>query len=339
MSKGKMPGGFSTMPTRVAGERSDRLSAAANGLSYHNTFLDDRLRMILPHDLVIITARTGAGKTSLALDLGIASALSERSVGYFALEAEPKELERRIKYKWMVNETFRRKVDRRDHLNFADWLVGNCEDIVGHLDNECNEWFLKHLSTFWSYYKGVGRFDSEKMNEEVMDISRLVELIIIDHLHYVDSKDGDNDNKSLSRIAHTLRDCALGIGKPVVAVAHLRKRQGPERTILPEKDDLMGSSDLPKIATQIVALAPARFINPPKWWMAPTLIGVIKDRRTGEDDLAALVMFDKRSRSYSDVYTLGRLTKGCTEWDQLKPGDVPSWAKGHRPFEPDAVAT
>jgi hypothetical protein len=121
-------------------------------------------------------------------------------------------------------------------------------------------------------------------------------------------------------------------------VAHLRKRQGPERLLFPEKDDLMGSSNLPKIATTIIALAPAPFIEPPKWWLAPTLIGVIKDRHDGEDGLAALTYFDKRYRMYSQNYTLGRLIKGGTEWEALKPGDVPGWARGNKQLEMELAA-
>lgn len=338
MTSSKMPSGFATMPVRVAGERDDRITAAARGLPFHQGFLDDRLRMILPHDMVIITAKTGAGKTSMALDLAIAGALNERKVGYFALEAEPLELERRSKYRWLSNASYNRSLENRDELNFTDWMLDRCEHIVGHMEREANEWFLRHMGSFWTYYKGAGRFDAETMTKEIVAISNLVEMIVLDHLHYIDAKDGDNENRSLSRIAHTLRDIALDVGKPVIAVAHIRKQQGAERTLLPEPDHLMGSSDLPKIATQIVALAPAPFIEPPKWWLAPTLIGVTKDRRGGVDGLAALVMFDKRSRSYVDSYTLGRLLKGGTEWEQLQPSDVPSWARGHRPLEVETRA-
>lgn len=329
-----MPAGFATMPTRVAGEREARLKASASAMAYHNAFLDDRLRAVLPHDFVILTARSGVGKTSAALDMAISSALSERRVGVFALEAEPCELERRAKYRWLVNQAYLRSIEGRESLTYTDWLVGRCEDIVGYMEREANEWLLNNLGTVWTYYKGSGRFDADRMAKELIEISKIVEMIVLDHLHYIDAKEGDTDNRSLSAIAHTLRDIALDIGKPVIGVSHLRKRdRGADKSLIPEQDDLMGSSDLPKIATQIVALAPAPFVVPPKWWMAPTLVSVIKDRREGFDGLAALVMFDKRSRLYAEDYTLGRLIKGGTAWEQLKAGDVPTWARGHRELE------
>ena len=114
MKKTSMPSAFATMPARVMSERDNRIDVAMRGMNYHNAYLDDRLRMILPHDLVIITARTGVGKTSCALDVAIANALNERRVGYFALEAEPVELERKIKFRWLVNQAYLRHIEGRE---------------------------------------------------------------------------------------------------------------------------------------------------------------------------------------------------------------------------------
>lgn len=328
-----MPRGFSTMPRRVSGEREDRIESAKRGISYLTSFLDDRLRLMLPHELVVITARSGVGKTQMALDIATRNALVGLRVGYFALEAEPRELERRSKYRWLARTAYDRRMPGHDKLNYKDWMLGRCEDIVGAIEPDADLWFATKLSTLWTYYKGVEKFDADTMSREMVDIAKQVELMVLDHLHYVDAKDGDDDNRSVTRITTTLRTIALALGKPVIAVAHLRKRVGPERTLLPDKDDLMGSSNLPKIATTIIALAPAPFVTPPKWWLAPTLIGVIKDRHDGEDGLAALTYFDKRYRMYSQHYTLGRLLKGGTEWEAIKAGDVPAWARGHKQLE------
>lgn len=324
---------FSIVPARLAGECDDRLKSAENGIRLHNPYLDDRLRMLLPHDLVIVTARSGAGKSQAAIAISADNALNGREVAFFALEAEPREFERRLKYQWLSVEAWSTKLPGVERLNYTDWLLGRCEDIVGDLNEKADEWMLKNLSTLWTYYKGAGDFDADQMAKEIAEVSPLVDLVVLDHLHYVDGKEGENENKSQAKIAKTLRDSALALGKPVIAVAHLRKRTGPVRTLLPEQDDIMGSSDVYKITTQIIAFAPARFIEPPKWWLAPTLIGVIKDRREGNDGLAALTYYDTRTRAYANHYTLGRLTKGDTEWEELKSSDVPRWAKRHRPLD------
>jgi hypothetical protein len=62
---------------------------------------------------------------------------------------------------------------------------------------------------------------------------------------------------------------------------------------------------------------------------------VLKDRRAGAPPLVALTMFDRRTRRYEDDYTLGRLTKGETEWEQLKPAERPGWAHSFKQLEMD----
>lgn len=331
--KDRPAAGFATMPTRVAGELDARLEAAARGLSFHNSYLDDRLRLILPNDLIIFTASSGAGKTQSVLDVASRNAENDYRVGYFALEAEPRELERRAKYRWLALEAWAHRLHGVERLNYTDWYIGRCEDIVGELNSAADEWFLSKMSTLWTYYKGHGDFDADRMAKEIEEIARIVDLVILDHLHYVDGKDGESENRALTKIAKTLRDSALALGRPVIAVAHLRKQFGPIRKLLPDKEDIMGPSDIFKVTTQIIAFARARFIEPPRWWLSPTLIGVIKDRREGEDDLAALTYYDTRTRTYAERYTLGRLVKNGTEWEALAPGDVPRWATRHQPME------
>ena len=337
-----LPEGFIAASERAATEREQRLAAARRALPFHQSFLDDRLRGILPHDLVIVTARTGVGKTEVALDIAKRSSMSGKRVAYFALEAEPLELERRTKYKWLVGEAYRRKLPYVDALNFTDWIMGKCEHVIGELDAEADAWFAQHFSTLKTYYKegqsarGARRFDVDKMATEMVQIARSVDLIVLDHLHYVDARENETEFKAQSRIAHTLRDIALDVGKPVIAVAHVRKSPPGSlnsRTIIPDEEAIHGHSDLSKITTQIVALAPARFIEPPKWYLAPTLIAVVKDRRSGRDGLAALTYFDTRYRTYAQRYTLGRLTDGDTKWEALKPADIPGWARGHHQLE------
>lgn len=337
-----LPRGFLRSSERIDGEREQRLESAGRAMLFHNSFLDDRLRALLPHDLVIVTAKTGRGKTEIALDIAARSAMSGKRVAYFALEAEPLELERRRKYRWIVGEVYRRKMPYADALDYPDWLLGKCEHIVGDLDAEADEWYRATFSTLHTFYKegqggrGRRRFDVAKMADEMLTMAPKVDLIVLDHLHYVDAQENQSEFAAQSRIAHTLRDIALDVGKPVIAVAHLRKSPPGSplfRALMPDEESIHGHSDLSKITTQIVALAPAPFIDPPKWFLSPTLIGVVKDRRGGKDNLAALTYFDTRFRTYSQRYTLGRLVKGDTEWEALAPGDVPRWARGHHQLE------
>lgn len=327
---------FVTMPARLHREREGRLAQAARALNYHNRFLDDVLRAILPHDLVLLGAPSGMGKTDLALAIAMNNAMHERRVAYFALEAEPLELERRVKFSWLSTEAYKRNLPGKHELNYTDWYLGKCEEIVGSLGDECDRWFLATLGGLRTFYRGQ-RFDKGDLRKSVEMVHEHVDLIVVDHLHYVDNdEDERNEHSAIGETTKTIRDVSLVIGKPILLVAHLRKRDPRLKTLMPTIDDFHGSSNITKIATQVITLGPASpAVDAPKWWLAPTFMAILKDRRAGAPPFVALTMFDKRTRRYDDEYTLGRLIKGGTEWEQIKPSDRPGWANGHKQMEMD----
>jgi hypothetical protein len=88
------------------------------------------------------------------------------------------------------------------------------------------------------------------------------------------------------------------------------------------------------VCTQAITIMKASNVEAPKWWLAPTYIAALKDRRQGPSPFVALTMFDKRTRRYEDTYALGRLIKGGTDWEQLRPAESkPGWASGHKQME------
>lgn len=326
------PHQFLAMPVRIHGEKARRHAQAARALNYHHAFLDDLLRAILPHDLILLGAPSGMGKTDLALAVAMSNAMTERRVAYFALEAERDELEMRVKYAWLAAEVWRRNMPGRADFNYTDWYLGRCEHIVGDaLDREADQHFLSKLGGLKTYYRGA-KFDRGELRKQIAAIADDVELIVIDHLHYVDADDDTDENRSIGDTMKAIRDTVLVLGRPILLVAHLRKRDQRTAALVPSIDDFHGSSNITKICTQVITISPATAVDnvDRKWWQAPTFMAVLKDRRAGAPPFVALTNFDKRTRRYDDTYTLGRLTKGGSEFEQLRPGDRPSWAHGHR---------
>lgn len=273
--------------------------------------------------------------TDMALSIATANALKEIRVGYFALEAEPRELERRAKFAWISAEAWRRNIDRRGELNYTDWLLHRCEDIVGSLDEEADRYFANSMNTLWTFYRGQ-RFGAAHLREQVLAQHKLLDMLVIDHLHYVDIDESQEEHRAMGDLIKVIRDVALDIGKPIIAVAHLRKRDARTRQLVPTFEDIQGSSNITKVCTQIITLAPASgVVDAPKWWLAPTFMAVLKDRRAGAQPFVALTMFDRRTRRYADDYTLGRMVKGGTDWEQIKPADRPGWASSFRQLELD----
>lgn len=324
---------FHAMPVRLIGERESREADAARLMNYCTPFFDDVLRGILPEDLILLTAPSGIGKTDLSLNIAIANAQKEHRIGYFALEARERELEQRVKYSWISNEAWRRNFDRKHELNFTDWLVHRCEDIVGELDEAADRWIEANLSTLFTFYRGV-HFTQTNLTEQIAKHAKRFSLIVVDHLHYIDFEgDERSETQAVGDTMKALRDAQLAAGVPVILVAHLRKRDPRLKQLVPDLEDIHGTKHITNICTQAITIAPATTIEAPKWWLAPTFMAVLKDRRAGRPPFVAMTMFDKRTRRYEDSYALGRLIKGGTDWEQIKPAETPGWATCHRQME------
>lgn len=317
--------GFESMPSRLVGELEDRLTRAQRKLRYFVSFLDDYLRGILPNDLVLLGAPSGMGKTQIALDIATSNAASGRNVHYFGLEAEPRELERRTKYSILARMIFEAKHPQRERLNYADWLLGELEDVCGDFNRQADQRVLERLSRMRTYYRGA-EFTAKHLQQNVEKVFKETSLIVVDHLHYIDSDD-DDEHRALGDTVKTIRDVSLRIGVPILLVAHLRKRDARLKQLIATLDDFHGSSNITKISTQVIAIERAQGIESDRWWKSPTFISVVKDRRLGAPGLVALVDFDLRSKGYATTYTLGRIHGA--EWDQVTMGEIPSWAKRH----------
>lgn len=323
---------FSTVPSRIVGELKDRKAQSARALNYHVSFLDDCLRAILPNDLVLIGAPSGIGKTDLALNIAASNASKGRAVHYFALEAEPLELERRTKFAMLSRLCYQRSHPQRNEMVYVDWLLGNCEHICGAYNDEVDHEILAHLGQLWTYYRGA-KFDAKDLQNSILKVQSMTDLIVVDHLHYIDTDGDDHEASALGDVVKTLRDVALRIGKPVILVAHLRKRDRGAKQLVATLDDFHGSSNIVKICTQAITIERASCIDSAKWYLAPTFMTVLKDRRGGAPNLVALMHFDRRTKGYNDSYTLGKLSRNGTEWEQLSPGDKPGWAHHHKTME------
>jgi hypothetical protein len=327
-------GYFDRAPARLVGEQQERAENAAKAIRYHNAFLDDCCRKLLPHDLVLLGAPSGIGKTDLALNISTSNAMHGKNVHYFALEAEPRELERRTKFALLSQAAYAKQAayggqghPQRDKLNFTDWMGGDCEGIVAEYNADVEQQIGERLRNLWTFYRGQD-FDAKDLRARILEIHKQTDLIVVDHLHYIDTPD-DGDHAALGAVVKDIRDVTLLVGKPVILIAHMRKRDRGAKQIVASIDDFHGSSNITKIATHVVTLENASDVETAKWWQAPTYIVVHKDRRGGKPPFFALSYFDRRTKSYGAKYTLGRAARGGTEFEAVPLGDQPGWARNH----------
>ncbi len=320
--------GFESSADRIKGEQSDRRELVKRELPFHVPYLDDCLGSILPHDLVLIGASTGAGKTEIARIISAMNARDGRRVYYFALEAEPREIERRTKFA-VLCELLADKGGRVWEMNYADWYRGKCDKLIENIDAEADQILTDRYRTLHTYYRG-SKFDLHDIKRLFLAIQSSADLIVVDHLHFVDIDD-DNENRGFKSLIKVIRDVALGIGKPVILIAHLRKTDRRIKSIVPHIEDFHGSSEIIKAITKAVMLAPAHCLPSSDFSIANTFMYAPKDRMTGANGMVALCGFDRRLKSYGKKYTLGRANGD--QFEPLGSKQVPRWAsERHEPL-------
>lgn len=338
--------GFLPSAQRILVERAERLEQAKKLLKYGTGYLDDTLGSIIPNDLIVIGASTGAGKTQLATSI----ALENASVGgidlagvpahYFALEAEENEIERRIKYGIISGEYYRDGAENKPYICYMDWRMGKNDHIFKPLEEKLEPVFAAALKNLNTLYRTSGSFDLNSLERHLLDVVTESRLIVVDHLHYIDTE-GDDENKAYKRVVKLVRDIVLHYSVPVILIAHLRKKQGgrSQHTLMPVIDDFHGTSDVPKIATTCIMMAPAFDHASAHPWQFPTYIGAVKARLDGSRTrYAGLVNFDARTSRYEQSYRMAKMGDllNSGSFEDLMGNQIPRWAN---PIEPAQLTT
>lgn len=309
---------------RILTEKVERQNLSGKLLKFGIKFLDDAFRGILPNDLILIGAPTGIGKTELCVQIALANLGEGKRVHFIALEAEPYEIERRLLFP-LIADSYYQDANREKlsiKLNMTDWMVGTYGDTLLKYEEPICEYFKSAFKDLFTFYK-MEKFGIEEMIYNVTSVCDSTDLIIIDHVHYFDWDD-ENDNRAIKNIAKTVRQVALEIGKPVILIAHLRKRSANSDELCASADEFHGSSDLTKIATKIITIASAGLVEGDKYG---TYFRIAKNRIDGSvTRFLARVNFDYKRRRYEEPYKLGFST--ATKFEEI--GDYPYWASDSR---------
>jgi hypothetical protein len=331
--------GFSSVAIEAREEREERRLWAGKHIAFGTRFLDEALGGIFLDDCVLIGGKSGKGKTQTALGIATHNAAAKRRVHYIALEAGNRELGRRIKYPLIAKAAWDDRIRNGDlsrRLNYLDWFKGSLDAELGRYEMLAEQAIAETLATLFVRYKAGASFDAATLDRTIRECGDDgTDLVILDHVHFVDIADSVNENRGLKQIMQCVRNAQDAIRKPVILVAHIRKADRKQKQLVPDLDDFHGSSDAVKIATKAVMLAPA-FDQPQpvgidgqqQRHLAPTYIDPGKCRADGSRTrFCALVDFNFRTGRYESDYTLGRLESGREKFIFCKDEEKPEWAK------------
>jgi hypothetical protein len=160
----------------------------------------------------------------------------------------------------------------------------------------------------------------------IMEIRNDSALIVLDHLHYMDL--GENENREMSILVKNIKSLNQKMGIPFVLVCHIKKGDKRTNGLVPELDDIHGSSNISKICTQAIMLSRAHgYMSPdPRSVGNPTFIRTPKVRVDGTATYhTGVCFFDFYTSEYTPYYSIGHLNRRGDKWE---PGfqNYPYWA-------------
>lgn len=313
--------GFVSASERMLVEAEERKRLIRYSLKFGDRFLDKILQGILPTDFILFGALSGAGKTEKAVDIALANVLEGRRVHFFALEAEKYEIERRLKFKQIMKLYFDDpESDKTFFPRYSSWYLGKYKGTLDAYEDQAMT-DLNHLKNLFTFYRSddFGISEYERM---ILSLKGKTELIICDHLHYFDLDD-PNENKAVKDVMKKIRDLVLICEVPVVLIAHLRKMDRRFTPLVPDLDDFHGTSDIGKIVTKAITMAPAGYKNA---YESYTYMRPVKSRMEGmAKRYTARMTWDTLRNTFTPSCVIGEI-KG-QEFIPLDDDQLPEWLK------------
>jgi KaiC/GvpD/RAD55 family RecA-like ATPase len=316
--------GFYSASEIAYSEIEARRAFKKNILRFGVDFLDDALYGIKPGDLILLGAPSGVGKTQICCNIALANIEDGKKVHYIALEADYMEIERRMKYPIFASQFFSESNKDKIHMSYTEWLMGEHIDRYWEMEQSAAKLFEGYKDLF-VFYKQK-KFGLEDLIQAVILNSDKTDLIIVDHIHYFDFDD-DNENRAIKKIAMTARDLALNEGRPIILVSHLRKRDRNNDSLVADLDEFHGSSDLHKISTKVVTISSGGPVEGEEGY--ETFFRIPKNRIDGGvTRYSARLIYSPKLGGYEKTYKLGWAEQSRKKgFEEIAHGLYPRWAR------------
>lgn len=222
-------------------DRLDELHKQAEGLRGVPTGfkdIDDTLAGMQRSNLLILAARPGVGKTSLALNIAQNLAVNfKRPVGFFSLEMSREELVDRLLVAQADIDAWKLKTGKLSEADFTK------------LSNAMGE-----LAEAPLYIDDTPALSILEMRTKArrLQVESGVELIIVDYLQLARSRQLENRVQEVSEISQGLKNLAKELKLPILAVSQLSRAVEQRSTKRPQLADLRESGALEQDADVVM---------------------------------------------------------------------------------------
>ncbi|MBI3443240.1 replicative DNA helicase [Candidatus Woesebacteria bacterium] len=214
-------------------DRLDELHKEASGLRGVPTGfkdLDDTLAGMQRSNLLILAARPGVGKTSLALNIAQNVALKYKlPIGFFSLEMSREELVDRLLVSQADIDAWKLKTGKLDEGDFTK------------LSNAMGE--LAEAPLFIDDTPALSILEM-RTKARRLQVESGLELLIVDYLQLARSRQLENRVQEVSEISQGLKNLARELKIPILAISQLSRAVEQRGTKRPQLADLRESGSI-----------------------------------------------------------------------------------------------
>lgn len=224
-------------------DRLDELSkndGGLRGVPTGFTDLDNKLAGLQKSNLIILAARPGVGKTTLAINIAQNLAVKhKRSVGVFSLEMSSEELSDRMLVSQADIDAWKLKTGRLNDEEFTRLAIAMGE--------------LAEAPIYIDDTPGMSILEM-RTKARRLQVEHGVDLLIVDYLQLAKSRNLENRVQEVSEISQGLKNMARELKVPVVALSQLSRLVEQRGTKRPQLSDLRESGSIEQDADVVMFL-------------------------------------------------------------------------------------
>jgi len=235
---------FITFGDLLVEAQEERASISLDNMcKYWIDILDDYLWWIGNSELVLVWAYTGVGKSDIAYNIALTNASRGKKVLMFTLEWDIYEMAYRYLQRG-INKDWGTNVSTTDYrFNITDNT-----DRETKIISSTDQGILDNILVF----KKSKIPNVDELIKYITEFRDSADMIVIDHLHYLDLSSWGSEQQELGRVMRALKTTTDIIRKPIVLVSHLRNNKDKDKD--PTIFDFHGSSNIGKEGTTAILL-------------------------------------------------------------------------------------
>ncbi len=273
-------------------EETSNRKTLVTGIETGFTELDKMSGGLQDEDLIIVAARPGLGKTSLALNIACHAGIRKgRVVGVFSLEMGAVQL---AKMRMLASEA---EVDahklRSGYLNKEDWIrLGRSAGAISQSKIYVDD--------------GNNSMTQIRAKANRLAMEHGVDLIIIDYLQLMAGSERRQESRTqeVGAISRSCKQLARELHVPVIALSQLNRNvEHGGRRRRPQLSDLRESGAIEQDADLVLFIHREETINPTEenHGIAEIIVGKHRNGPTGEFQLAWLNNFCKFANLWQET--------------------------------------